>query len=52
MLTGDGMILERRVTRQHQLWIDPTWPLATTIGYFFNPGVTATITNLVSAAAP
>lgn len=49
MLTGDGMILERRLTREHQLWIDSSFPLATTVGYFLNPGVVATITELQPA---
>lgn len=52
MLTADGMILERRLTRSAQLWLDASWALATQVGYFLNPGVAVTITELVSAALP
>lgn len=52
MLTGDGMILERRLTRSAQLWIDPVWALATRVGWFLHPGVRITLTELVSAALP
>lgn len=49
MLTADGMILERRLTRQAQLWLDPQWPLATVAGLYLNPGVQVTLTELVPA---
>lgn len=52
MLTGDGMILERRLTRSAQLWLDPSWALATQVGWFLHPGVVITLTELVSAALP
>jgi hypothetical protein len=45
-LTGDGMIEEKRLTRSHQIWMPATATAATTIGYYLNPGVTATITLL------
>ncbi len=48
-LTGDGMIEERRITRQNQVWLAPAFPLATTFGYFLNPGVVATFTELLPA---
>jgi hypothetical protein len=47
LLTGDGMIDEKRLTRTHQLWLPQLGGLATTWGYYFNPGVTATITELI-----
>lgn len=49
VLTGDGMIEERRLTRQHQVWLPASMSLTTTFGYFLNPGVVATITELVPA---
>ena len=52
MLTGDGMILERRLTRSAQLWLDPSWALATRVGWFLHPGVIINLTELVSAALP
>jgi hypothetical protein len=45
-LTGDGMIEEKRLTRSHQIWMPVTAAAATTIGYYLNPGVVATITLL------
>lgn len=49
VLTGDGMIEEKRITRQDQVWLPVSMPLATTFGYFLNPGVVATFTELVPA---
>lgn len=46
ILTGDGMIDEKRLTRTHQLWLPQLAPLATTFGYYFNPGVVANVTEL------
>jgi len=50
VLTGDGMIEERRITRQHQLWFATSFPLATTFGYYLFPGVVATFTELLAPA--
>lgn len=49
VMTGDGMIEERRLTRQFQVWLPQSMPLATTFGFFLFPGVVATITELVPA---
>lgn len=46
VLTGDGMIEERRITRGDQVWLATSFPIATTFGYFLNPGVVATFTEL------
>jgi len=46
ILTGDGMIEEKRLTRQDQLWFPALMPNATTFGYFLFPGVTVTFTEL------
>lgn len=46
VLTGDGMIEERRITRADQVWLSVAFPTATTFGYFLNPGVVATFTEL------
>lgn len=47
--TGDGMIQEIRITRQHQVWAPELMPLATVLGYFLNPGFVVTITELLPA---
>jgi hypothetical protein len=49
MLTSDGMIQEVRLTRTTQVWLPPYFNLATTFGYYLNPGVTANVTELVAA---
>jgi len=49
VLTGDGMIDEQRVTRQAQIWASRLAPYATQIGYQFNAGFEATITELLPA---
>lgn len=49
ILTGDGMIEERRLTRSQQLWLPSLMPLAVSFGYYLNPGVVATITELLPA---
>jgi hypothetical protein len=46
IMTGDGMIQEKRLTRMSQLWFPNLMNLATTFGYYLFPGVTATITEL------
>jgi len=46
LLTGDGFVDEKRLTRQHQVWQPALMPGATTVGYFLHPGVTATLTEL------
>lgn len=49
LLTGDGMIQEQRISRLQQMWFPQLMGLAVTFGYFLNPGVTATITELHAA---
>jgi hypothetical protein len=49
ILTSDGMIDEKRLTRTQQLWLPRHMPLALTFGYYLNPGVVATITELTPA---
>jgi len=49
VLTGDGMIEERRLTRATQLWFPTSMPLATTFGLFTNPGVVVNLTELLPA---
>lgn len=49
VMTGDGMIEEKRLTRQSQVWLPESMPLATTFGFFLFPGVVATFTELVPA---
>lgn len=48
VLTGDGMIEEKRITRADQLWFAATFPTGTTFGYFLNPGIVATFTELLA----
>jgi hypothetical protein len=47
VLTGDGMIDETRITRQHQVWASALAPYATTIGYQLNAGFTLNVTELL-----
>ena len=47
ILTVDGMIEEKRISRDSQIWLPVSGRLATTVGYFLNSGVTANITELV-----
>ena len=46
ILTPDGMIEERRITRDTQVWQPHLMNEATTLGYFFKEGVVGTITEL------
>lgn len=48
----DGMIEEKRVAQTNLTWFPRLAPLANQIGYFFSPGVTATITPLLPEAPP
>lgn len=43
---GEGMIEEKRITRIDQLWQPRLFPEAITFGYYLNPGVTASFTEL------
>jgi hypothetical protein len=47
ILTADGFIDERRVTRAHQLWMPELMSDATSFGYSFAPGIVATVTELL-----
>jgi hypothetical protein len=47
--TPDGFIDEKRLTRSEQIWMPALFPISTSFGYFLNPGVTATITELLPA---
>lgn len=49
VLTPDGFIDEKRLTRTQQIWLPALFPISTQFGYFFNPGVTATVTELLPA---
>jgi hypothetical protein len=46
IMTPEGMIDERRITRDGQVWQPRMIQEATTIGYFFKEGITGTITEL------
>lgn len=46
ILTADGMIEERRITRDTQVWQPPLIQEAVTFGYFLKPSVVATVTEL------
>lgn len=46
ILTGDGMIEERRITRDTQVWQPRLIQEATTFGYFLKSGVSATFREL------
>lgn len=46
IMDGDGNIQERRITQQTMTWIPRHFQEATTFGYFLNPGVVATFTEL------
>jgi len=46
IMTGDGFVDEKRITRQHQVWQSALVGEATVLGYFLHPGVVATITEL------
>lgn len=43
---GDGLIDEIRLTRTNQVWLSRLFQTGVTFGYFLNPGVTATFTEL------
>jgi hypothetical protein len=43
----DGMIDEKRITRQHQVWLSGVTPYATVFGYYLNPGFTINVTELL-----
>jgi hypothetical protein len=49
ILTADGMIEQRRLTRQHQVWLPQQGAFATVVGVFLNPGVTIDLTELKPA---
>lgn len=49
ILTSDGMIEQRRLTREHQLWFPAQGEFATVVGVFLNAGVTITLTELKAA---
>lgn len=48
---GGGMIQEQRLTRQHQVWLPPECANAVTFGYFLNPGIVVTFTELAPTAS-
>lgn len=48
-MDNNGFIDEKRLTRTTQVWTPRLGTNATTIGYYLDPGVTATITELVPA---
>jgi hypothetical protein len=45
----NGMLDEKRITRQHQVWLSGVTPYATVFGYYLNPGFTINVTELVPA---
>jgi len=47
ILTADGFIEEVRITRQTQVWMPRLFGEAVLLGYSLNPGVVATLTELV-----
>lgn len=47
VLTPDGLIDQRRISAAHTVWQPRLMSEATVVGYFLNPGVIATITELV-----
>jgi hypothetical protein len=47
ILTGDGMIDETRITRQHQVWASALAPYATQVGFQLNAGFSMTLTELL-----
>ena len=47
--TTDGMIQQRRLTRQHMIWIPDQMHLFTTIGVFLGTGVVVNLTELHAA---
>lgn len=49
VLTGDGMIEERRLTRTNQVWLPTSMPFATTFGFYLNAGVRVDFTELKPA---
>lgn len=44
--TGDGFINEVRLHADGQVWLPDLMPMALTLGYYLNPGVVATVTEL------
>lgn len=44
--TADGMIVEKRITRDTEVWQPDRMQEATLFGYYFKPGVVATVTEL------
>lgn len=46
VMTGDGMIEEKRIAQDPQIWQPRLMAEAITFGYWFNPGVVATVTEL------
>jgi hypothetical protein len=45
----NGMLDEKRITRQHQVWLSGVTPYATVFGYYLNPGFTINVTELIPA---
>lgn len=43
----NGMLDEKRITRQHQVWLSGVTPYATVFGYYLNPGFTINVTELI-----
>jgi hypothetical protein len=46
ILTGDGMIEEKRISQTHFEWLPKQMPLALTFGFELRPGTVATFTEL------
>lgn len=46
ILTGDGMIEEKRLSQTHFEWLPKQMPLALTFGYSLRPGTVVTFTEL------
>lgn len=47
ILNDDGMLDEKRVTREGQVWLPPNMPLATSVNWTLRPGVELYITELL-----
>ena len=46
MMTGDGVIIEKRITHQTEQWMPRHFQDATTFGYYLNPGFVASFTEI------
>lgn len=47
---SNGMLVQQRITRDHQVWLDERIALGTSLGYFLEPGYVVNLSELDPAA--